>query len=80
FYIAMSATTDWPSWHCRLGHISNTIINALGRSGRLGKDWKEDEVHAQCSACIQGKGTRLPSRPNINQACNPADKVSADLW
>jgi hypothetical protein len=79
-HIAMSAVADRPSWHCRLGHINTATINALGRAGRLGKDWKEDIEHAQCSACIQGKGTRLPSRLSTDRASNPADRISADIW
>jgi transposase InsO family protein len=79
-YLALSATADRPSWHSRLGHINLATIEALGRSGRLGDDWKQDQEHAQCSACIQGKGARLPSLPSTNRATHPADRVSADLW
>lgn len=77
---ALSATADRTSWHSRLGHINHATVNALGRSGRLGEDWKEDVENAQCVACIQGKGTRQPSRPSANRASNPADRISADLW
>ena len=63
---------------------SDTLIPPLSTPWRdqesFGKDWKEDVEHAQCSACIQGKETRLPSRPSTNGASNPADRIIADLW
>jgi len=78
---ALAASADQASsWHSRLGHINHATINALGRAGRLGDSWKEDVNDAQCVACIQGKGTRQPSRPSTNRASNPADRISADLW
>lgn len=79
---AMSAEANRPSWHCRLGHINSATVNALGRSGKLGKDWKPDvnASDAQCSACVQGKGVRLPSRPSTDRATHPADRISADIW
>lgn len=77
---ALAATADQPSWHSRLGHINHATINALGRAGRLGDGWTPDVENAQCVACVQGKGTRQPSRPSTNRASNPADRISADLW
>lgn len=56
-HIALAAIADQPSWHSRLGHINRATINALGRSGRLGNNSGEKVEHAQCVACIQGKGT-----------------------
>lgn len=79
--IAMSAEADRPSWHYRLGHINSATINALGRAGKLGKEWTNiDASDAQCPACVQGKGVRLPSRPNTDRASHPADHISADIW
>lgn len=72
-------------WHRRLGHLNPRDVVTLGKEGRLDDkvDWQvvEKDVNGfQCSVCVQGKGSRLPSPPSNIRANRPNAAIHVDLW
>lgn len=84
--MSMVAQTDLLfSWHRRLSHLNPADVVKLGKEGRLGNldMWHKIKRTAvdefSCSACLQGKGKRLPSPPSSMRSCEPNGILHVDL-
>lgn len=73
------------SWHRNLNHLNVRDVVSLGKAGRLGNQDLWTRLGNQwmnsfsCAACIEGKGTRLPSPPSAMRAREPNGIVHVDL-
>ena len=85
--VADTARSMLHGWHRRLGHLNVDDVIQMGKTGRLGEDgyWNGDQVRAhkdacQCSACITGGGTWLPTHLHIDRAAHPVSTTHVDLF
>ena len=64
-------------WHYRLGHINETYMAKLHKSGSLGSfDYESFDT---CESCLLGKMTKFPFKRKGEQAGGPLDLIHTDV-
>jgi hypothetical protein len=66
-----------------LGHLNVRDVMRLSRAGRIDglSQVSEREVKSfECTACMLGKGKRLPSPQSSIRATEPLNTVHIDIW
>ena len=69
---------SWFLWHYCLGHISETCMTKLHRSGSLGSfDYESFDT---CELCLLGKMTKLPFKGESERAGGPLYLIHIDVY
>jgi hypothetical protein len=67
-------------WHKRLGHISKKTLEEMVAKGLVqGVDLNEKPPEQLCSACTQGKSTRLPFSESETKSERPLQLIHSDV-
>ncbi|KAM1351501.1 hypothetical protein ACFXTH_005260 [Malus domestica] len=65
-------------WHCRLGHPTNSVLQvALSKSAITSSCNSPSQT---CTACLQGKFTKLPFPVMASKSFVPFEVIHTDVW
>lgn len=64
------------TWHHRLGHPANQVLNFLSKELNI----NSDEVFPPCEICHKAKKTREPFPISTHKTTNVGDVVHLDVW
>ena len=67
------------TWHSRLGHPSNVVLDVLCPSNKLSIMTHSNKLDL-CSACQLGKAKQLPFSVSHHQSIVPLALIHSDIW
>jgi hypothetical protein len=75
---ASGPTTSFAQWHHRLGHLCESHLSTLIKSGCLGPTHVESSFH--CKVCHLGKQIQLPYFTSDSHSAKHFDLIHSDVW
>lgn len=72
-------SASFSTWHARLGHVSNRVLENLNKNGDLSFTYTLPSPIV-CSSCQLGKSHKLPFLVNDHRGSSIINLIHCDLW